>query len=120
MSSRWELYQNKVDNEILTPAEIITEVLTGIVKLRRSTSAIINRPDIGGIVTQYWGISSSTPQDITGLVMNNKMLSIRQATVAAPVVTGAGVASYETISEGSNRYTCIIINDPSQDITITF
>lgn len=124
MSTRYELYQSKIDSEILEERPRI-ELLEGNLKLTKSNSTAIYYsvmqyiPEAGGYVNQVWSVKNTTPATLTNVVIIDGIISVAQVTSSAVTVTGDGVVSYETkVVSSSHRTTNIKVGDKTKDITV--
>lgn len=125
MSTRYELYQQKVDTEILEEREPKIELLTGKLHLTKSNSTAVYYAvtqyieDAGGYVNQVWSVKSTTPAHLDDVVIINGKISVAQISSSSVTVTGDGIGDYETkVVSSSHRTTNIAVLDPTQDITV--
>ena len=124
MPTRYELYQSKIDSEILEERPRI-ELLEGSLKLTKGNSTAVYYsvtqyiPEAGGYVNQVWSVKNTTPATLANVVIIDGIISVAQLTSSAVTVTGDGVLSYETkVVSSSHRTTNIKVGDPSKDITV--
>lgn len=125
MSTRYELYQQKVDTEILEEREPKIELLTGQLHLTKSNSTAVYYAvtqyieAAGGYVNQVWSVKNTTPAALDNVVIINGKISVAQISSSTVTVTGDGIGDYETkVVSSSHRTTNITVLDPSQDITV--
>ena len=125
MSTRYELYQQKVDTEILEEREPTIELLTGKLHLTKSNSTAVYYAvtqyieEAGGYVNQVWSVKSTTPANLDNVVIINGKISVAQISSSSVTVTGDGIGDYETkVVSSTHRTTNITVLDPTQDITV--
>lgn len=125
MPDRYELYQQKVDHEILEGGDPHIQLLTGNLKLTKSNSTAIYYavtqyiPAAGGYVNQVWSVKNTTPATLTNVVIIDGWISVAQVTTSSVTVSGDGVIEYNTqVVSSSHRTTNIHVGDPTQDITV--
>lgn len=125
MSTRYELYQQKVDSEILEEREPKIELLTGQLHLTKSNSTAVYYAvtqyieAAGGYVNQVWSVKNTTPAALDNVVIINGKISVAQISSSTVTVTGDGIGDYETkVVSSSHRTTNITVLDPAQDITV--
>lgn len=125
MATRYESYQAKVDDEILTRSPAKVELLEGTLHLTKSNSTTVYYAvtqyieAAGGYVNQVWSVKNTTPAALSNVVIIDGIISVAQISSSAVTVTGDGVASYETIVVSStHRSTNIKVADKTQDITV--
>lgn len=125
MPTRYELYQAKVDDEILTPSPAKVELLEGTLHLTKSNSTTVYYAvtqyieAAGGYVNQVWSVKNTTPAALSNVVIIDGIISVAQISSSAVTVTGDGVASYETkVVSSSHRTTNIKVADKTKDITV--
>lgn len=125
MSTRYELYQQKVDTEILEEREPKIELLTGQLHLTKSNSTAVYYAvtqyieAAGGYVNQVWSVKNTTPAALDNVVIINGKISVAQISSSTVTVTGDGIGDYETkVVSSSHRTTNITVLDPTQDITV--
>ena len=125
MSTRYELYQQKVDTEILEEREPKIELLTGKLHLTKSNSTAVYYAvtqyieEAGGYVNQVWSVKSTTPAHLDNVVIINGKISVAQISSSSVTVTGDGIGDYETkVVSSTHRTTNITVLDPTQDITV--
>ncbi|MBO7093595.1 MAG: hypothetical protein J6W33_01640 [Spirochaetia bacterium] len=125
MSTRYELYQQKVDTEILEEREPTIELLTGKLHLTKSNSTAVYYgvtqyiEEAGGYVNQVWSVKSTTPANLDNVVIINGKISVAQISSSSVTVTGDGIGDYETkVVSSTHRTTNITVLDPTQDITV--
>ncbi len=58
--------------------------------------------------------------NVDDIAVINGIVCLRQQSVANPVVTGDGVASFQNVSYNARYYTVIAVDDPSKDILVVF
>lgn len=125
MSTRYELYQQKIDDEILVEAPPKIELLTGTLHLTKSNSSTVYYSvmqyieSAGGYVNQVWSVKNTTPAHLTDVVIVDGWLSVANLTSSAVTVTGDGVVEYNTkVVSSAHRSTNIKVGDPTKDITV--
>lgn len=129
MSTRYELYQDKVDEEILErdipPEQPVISLFTGTLSLTKANSTAIYYAvtqyieAAGGYVNQVWSVKNTTPANLTDIMMVDGVISVAQLSSSTVTVSGPGVESYETkVVSSSHRTTNIKVLDPTLNITV--
>lgn len=125
MSTRYELYQQKIDDEILVEAPPKIELLTGTLHLTKSNSTTVYYSvmqyieSAGGYVNQVWSVKNTTPAHLDDVVIIDGWLSVANLSSSAVTVTGDGVVEYNTkVVSSTHRTTNIKVGDPTKDITV--
>lgn len=129
MSTRYELYQDKVDEEILErdipPTQPVISLFTGTLSLTKSNSTTVYYAvtqyieEAGGYVNQVWSVKNTTPANLTDIMMVDGVISVAQLSSSAVTVSGPGVESYETkVVSSTHRTTNIKVLDPTLNITV--
>lgn len=134
MSSRYELYQEKVDEKILTESISSSGIFTGTFTIARPSGGgsslsgqYITNPsgaDPNLIIYSSFTRTPGQSGTISRVVYYNKTIAIYWgSSTSNVVVTGPGCVGYQNltavISGPTRYYTLIYVGDPTQSITVT-
>ena len=116
---------NLVDGSELVPAGAAVLAYTGSLSMVKSGSGSVTvsflpiDEDCETVVPDYDTINT-TAKTFTDLAIINGKLCLRQQSIATPVVTGDGAASFQNITKGGKYFTVIEVADPTAAISVVF
>lgn len=100
-------------------------LMTGKLTLKKSgsgsvTVSFINVNSAADCLVPDYATANTSGIDITDVAVIDGIVCVRQQSIASPVVTGDGVASFVNVTDSGKYFTVISVNDPTKDILVVF